>query len=279
MRTRRSIEARILLAFLLVIFAIPTSVAEDDVVCFTAMVPEEPVTDVIYHGEQYLGLTYVFGHNCSNWSIEVSSLLFGHSLGGLNREDVEAGKSIVSSIAVNPDASFGAYDVTVYFNYTNEENENISRSYDFTLHLVRSIVVRSVLLPEGNDHTLAVTFEAFQKFDNVTVLFHGNGDVGVTDEEIYLENVGIGKTTVSTTVYQLPDAFSSQKVGYHIIARLDNHIIEVTEHNTELNIDWDGSGGDPFSVINRTQQIIIISTMAVTLVAFNYYIFFHKKRK
>jgi len=239
MRTRRSIVSRLLLAFLLIIFVLPTSVAEDDVVCFTAMVPGRPVTDVIYYGERSVGLTLVFGHNCSNWSIEVSSPLFGHSLRGLNPEEIEAGKNIVSSIAVNPDASFRTYDVTAYLNYTNEEGEAVNRSYDFNLTLLPTWRMVDVHVPEGGDHQLSVTFETFRKFHNVTIHFGGDGNVGVEDERIVLEDVEPGNHTVRTTVVRVDSwAGNAQEVNWHIIGVVENRTLEKAEYNIPVDVGW-----------------------------------------
>jgi hypothetical protein len=225
------------LAVSIILWSMPVE-GEEDEVLILAYIPEEPITDVVYKGERCVVLSIFFGQNCTDWSWDIQDPLFiTHPL-TITKERVEAGKGRIYAIDIDPGAAIGTYDFTVYLNYTTEGGDLVNNEYDFTLHMKKSLEMVDVHVTDGRDHKLWVSFETFQPFSNVTVVFDGDGDVGIADERIVLENVEVGVHKVSTTVFQDPEGWSAQEVGWAVTGVVDNRTIEKGEYNIDVDVNW-----------------------------------------
>jgi hypothetical protein len=239
---------------------------------------EATETNVVYEGETKFGLIVEFGQNCSNWSVEMFNHLFTNPLWGVTNREIIAGEGRGFGLDINPDAELGPYPVTIFVNYTNEDNEPIINRFYLTLYYNRSIEIIDLHLPTSDDLTFSVSVETFQRIDNLTVRFDGDGDVGVADEEMSLFDVPVGKQFFSTTVHRRPEGMSGQEVGYSVIAQIGERTVEFGEYNIDVTINWDGRSDDD-SPSNRMRIILIIVSLGSILVAINYYLFFYKQEK
>ena len=217
---------------------------EEDIVKILAPIPGAPATDVVYVGEHHLRLSIISGQNCSNWSVELSNPLFITHLRGIARESIVEGKKISFSLEVDPDVDLGTYSFTVFINYSTDLGP-VNSSYDFQLTLVKAWRVVDVHVPDGGDHKLSVTFETFVDFHNITILFGGDGNVGVEDERIVLEDVEPGEHTVKTTVVRVDSMpGNAQEISWDLTGVVDNRTLEKAEYNVNVDVSWGVPGFD-----------------------------------
>ncbi|MCJ2541190.1 MAG: hypothetical protein LN414_07975, partial [Candidatus Thermoplasmatota archaeon] len=194
--------------------------------------------DVVYIGEQGVNLRITFGQDCRDWTLEVKDPLFTTRHWGLHRVEVEAGKGIGTSLNLVPDVEPGTYDFIVYLNYSTDDGP-VNSTYTFNLTIKRAWRVVDVHVPDGGDHRLSVTFETFVNFHNITVLFGGDGNVGVEDERIVLEDVEPGEHTVKTTAVRVDSMWgNAQEASWHLIGVVDNRTIEKMEYNVPVDVSW-----------------------------------------
>lgn len=226
------------LGLLILIISSGSVHGEEDFVKILAPIPGAPATDVVYAGEHHLRLSITNGQNCSDWAVELSSPLFITYLRGIARERLIEGKKVSFSLEVDPDADIGTYSFTVFINYSTDLGP-VNSSYDFQLTLVNAWRVVDVHVPDAGNHKLSVTFETFVDFHNITVLFGGDGDVGVEDERIVLEDVEPGEHTVSTTVVRR-ESFpgNAQEVSWDLTGVVDNRTLEKAEYNINVDVSW-----------------------------------------
>jgi hypothetical protein len=250
----------------------------EDAVKIGASIPGAPATDVVYKGEISVMLSITNGQNCSNWSVELSNPLFITHLRGIARERMVEGKKVSYSLEINPDADIGTYSFTVFINYSTDDGHQASTEHDFTIHHRRSYEVVTVDAPHGADHTFALSVEFFQQFKNFTVMFDGEGGIGIEDEIIVLENPDIGVVTISTTVFQNRSEYSSQLVSYYCIGVVDNRTIEVWEYNIPVSVTW--GDDEPEDPDEPTWQppIALIALLCLVLIVFNVYWFWLRRR-
>jgi hypothetical protein len=215
----------------------------EDVVRVVATTPGEPDADVVYVGERAVDLLVQFGQDCQNWSVDLRSPLFLTWLRGVTCEEVKAGEGHHHWVELDPEAEPGTYDLTVHLNYSTDEGP-VNSSYDFQLKLVRAWGVVDVHTPDGDDHHLSVTFETFVPFHNVTVLFGGDGDVGVADERLVLEDVKPGEHTVSTTVVEVESwPGNAQEISWDLTGVVDNRTLQKAEYNVHVDVSWGDAPG------------------------------------
>ena len=231
---------------------------EEDFVKIGAPIPGAPATDVVYVGEHHLRLSITNGQNCSNWSVELSNPLFITHLRGNGRESLVEGKKRSFSLEVDPDADIGTYSFTVYLKYSTDQGP-VNSSYDFQLTLVKAWRVVDVHVPDGGDHQLSVTFETFVRFHNVTVLFGGDGNVGVEVERIVLEDVGPGEHTVKTGVIRVDSmAGNAQEVSWDLTGVVENRTLLKSEYNIPVDVSWGIPGFDAPLVLMAAVGVMLM---------------------
>ncbi len=202
-------------------------------------------TDVAYQGDQWMHLYVKFGQDCSNYTIDLKSPLFLTHIRGLNPRTIETGKVITYGLELDPQAAPGIYNFTAYFNYTTAGGEDVNSSYDFSLTLLQTWKVLDVHVPDGGDYRLSVTFETFLRFHNVTVLFGGDGNVGVEDERIVLEDLEPGEHTVKTKVIRVDSmAGNAQEVSWDLTGVVENRTLWKSEYNIPVDVSWGIPGFD-----------------------------------
>jgi len=275
-RVRLAACSIVSLAMALVLSSGPV-VRADDIVEFRAPVPGASATDVVYKGEHDLILSIISGQNCSNLSVELSNPLFITQLRGIARERVTEGKKNSFSLEVNPDADIGIYSVTVFNNYTNDGGEQISKVYRFTIRHERSIELVRVQTPHGSDHSFTLSMETFQRFENLTVRFNGDGDIGFENETIALEDPEIGMINVSTTVVRDMGGYSAQEVGYYYAAVIDNRTIELWKYNIPVSVRWEANGSGDLDEPGGQRVVAMIAVLCAVLVLFNILWFLHRR--
>ncbi len=229
-----------------------------DIIRLRTGMSDSELDDVVFIGEQSVHLEFTSPCECRDLSVEMKDPIFETWLRGVARGEVEEGKKIRFGINMAPDVEPGTHDFNVWLNYTTDDGP-VNRTYTFTLEVVKAWEVKDVHLPDGGDHELSVTFETFVDFHNITVLFGGDGDVGVKDEEIVLEDVKPGKHTVKTTVVKVDSpGWNTQEASWDLMGEVDNRTLQKARYNIPVDVSWGVPGFDA--------PLLFIAAMMVLLV-------------
>ncbi len=98
------------------------------------------------------------------------------------------------------------------------------------------------------------------RFHNVTVLFGGDGNVGVEDERIVLEDLEPGEHTVKTRVTRVDSMpGNAQEVSWDLTGVVENRTIEKSEYNIPVDVSWGVPGFDASLVLLAAVGALVMS--------------------
>jgi len=250
------------LIFIILILLIPNAKANEDQAYLYVKQGEE--TDsylVLYKGETDVNAQIIFGQNCTSWGIEVHSPLFTNPMHGTIPIPFKAGTRHHTSLLIDPNAPIGKYPITIYFNYTNDDNLNISNKFNFIIDYKKALEIKELNLPKGSEREFSLKIETFEKFEKLKVEFDSDGDIETKKHEIILENISMGNYTFVTKIYRRESSpENAQELGYWIIGTVNNRTVEFGEKNIPANIAWGvGEGFIPgFEIIFLIISFIIL---------------------
>lgn len=250
------------LIFIIFILLVPNVRANEDQAYLYVNQGEE--TDdylVLYKGETDVYVKVIFGQNCTSWGIEVRSPLFIDPIQGITPIPFKAGTRHHTSLLIDLNAPVGKYPITVYFNYTNDNNLNISNQFNFTIEYKKALEIKELNFPKGFEREFSLKIETFEKFEKLKVEFDSDGDIETKKHEIILENISAGNYTFKTKIYRRESSpENAQELGYWIIGTVNNRTVEFGEKNIPVKINWGlGEGFIPgFEIIFLVISFVIL---------------------
>lgn len=241
----RNIVITILIAFtsLQVLIMDNVSASNDDEIFFQAQgktghSPEND-TDTVYQGEDHITLIVLFSQNSTEWNIDLIHPLFLYNVSGVSHSTAKAGLIYRNNMEINSSSDFGDYNISVYFNYTDDDGNKIKRTYNTILHYIPTLEIKKIKKPTTNDKNFLIEVESFIQFDSLIVKFGSDGNIGIQDSEQDFQNLPPGNYSFRTGITQIrAPIYDDQEVSYHIIGNIGNRTIEFHEYNINISIDW-----------------------------------------
>lgn len=234
-------------------------------------------TNVVYLGEEKIKLVVVFGENCTNWSIDLDDDFFSTEISGISPSKKSAGSVYIKDLPINESSIFGEHYITLFFNYTNEENEIITNEYKFILNYLNTLYIKEIVLPTYNSKIFQLHIETFINFSRIQFLFDSDGDIEIINPEQELLSPIPGNYTIETGITKRSSRpGNSQEVGYHIIGYTGNRTVEFKENNIGISLNWISINSD--EVFNNVTYMLLI-TIVIIAIIFNYKYHFKQERK
>ena len=252
--------------------------ASEDEVYLSPISPTERETHILYYGENYLELIVIFGQNCTNWSIDLKCPLFISEISGIDPDRVEKGFMYDPQLVVNLSAPVGDYQFPIYFNYTNDDNINVTQKFIYEIAYLPSIEIRKISLPLNQRHTFQIDIEIFNNISEINVTLDADGDIKLDPIYFNLYNVTSGNYSFSSKVYREKSFLgNSQEVGYRITGYINNRTIVFDQSNIDVTVSWSENVRSSLSDISYLQIILITSSIFVLFNVINY--FYRRKRE
>lgn len=252
----------------------PVIQGEEDGAYFYAPLTGKTETHVAYEGEEPLSLRVIFGQNCTNWSVEIQNPLFARDVRDVDYEQMPAGMKMSRGIDLNPNATPGEYNVTIYFNYTDEQENYITNTFHYLIVLQQTLEIKSITIPNESERVFSLEVQTFVVFSWIEVLFDSDGDVDVHPEKLHFSDLQPGNYTFETQIKRDASfADDKQEVGYYIGGSIGNRTVEFTEKNIEVSISWDESVKEN---VSATSTALLICGIIAVAIIFNYH---HYRKK
>ncbi len=253
-----------LLIFFLLLFSIlflKTTTAEEDKVYFHTPANSSTPIDYVLVGEEQIDLKIVFGNNCTNWSVELNSLLFNTILEGIHFQNKSIGKTNDFSLQINQNAIPNNYLIEIYFNYTLLDGQISSKIFKITLHYFKSLEICEIHLPTLKDMRFFIIIHTYISFSQIKIEFDADGDISVDPTIIELSHPEPGLYTLQTNISRLKNSDGdSQEVGYQIIGEYQGRDIQLGASNININVDWNQQ-----LTIKKSEDIFWIAIVSLTI--------------
>lgn len=230
---------------------------------------QERTDSVVYVGEDAIKFTWEFGQNAHNYSTEVRSPLFLRPLKPCIMPLFQtAGSGGGTALEINPKAHLGLYKIIGFFNYTDDNEINISRQYNFTVELKKALAIRNIKVPEGKERIMSVDIETYIEFSELTVEFNTDGDIRVELEKISRHDLEPGSYNFKTSIFKDAVLVSEQQeLGYRVIGYFDSRHVYFDDNWTmPVNIDWQTTDKMDSFVGNNSENVFCGGTILIILV-------------
>ena len=276
-RIIRDRKIRVMISFFalsLVIFLQDQADAESNMISLYPAGSETNESHVVYEGEDSLLLRIEFPVNCTYWSVEFSSELFQHPFTDRVIENRSKGDALETRIEINPEASLGKYQIEIYFNYTDEDDQEIFSNRTYELDYVRIFEIKSISLPSRKNNELSLEIELFDDCQEVNVSF-SSLEFGFQDEEIVRSDLKNGTHVFRTTIFWRDVRREQQSLGYLVKVRIDDRVLAYREYS--IPIDWEND--DSPSEDNQSQIYLgVVGVISLTIILISL-IFFRSRNR
>jgi len=227
------------LIFIVFIILLPNVKGTEDQAYFYISDREIMEKPIVYVGEDLIYFAIVFGQNITEYSFEMDSPLFTHPLIDKMQESFFVGNSFHMSMEINRTAPNGKYPIKFYFNYTNENNTEIKKVFNFTIEYRKSLEIKELKIPKNKEREFLLKIETYEFFSKLIVEFDSDGNIETKKHEIVLENISVGNYTLKTKIYRRESSpENAQELGYWIIGTVNNRTVEFGEKNIPVKINW-----------------------------------------
>ena len=276
------ISITVLTVVLYISFVVTPVQSEEDRIYFESNGSDKE-THFLFEGEEMLDAVLIFGENCTRWGIDITTDLFGPNffLHETHNESVKAGTSIELEFILNEDIPFGNYNTTIRFNYTTEDDEEITKTFYYIIHYVKVLEITKVRIPETWDENFVVEVEIFLNISKLKVGFDSDGNIKITNKSLNYSNLSPGKYFFKTPIY-MSESFpgDEQELGYRITATIEenqtNRSIVFSEYNMKVSV---GKAEDSEKPIFDNWGAILIGVAVVALIVFNYFYYFRGREQ
>ena len=260
--------------FLVIILSVTSislsSIANDDF--HISILGEQNNTTLIPVGKSSLDLRVSIGEiNYSEYHVTYYSPLFLFSYPISENGNVHPNSSHDYQIDIDPSSDPGRYIITFIANITTKEN--ISRTFfiNKSISYVSSLVLLDVSLPSEHERDVQVSIRTYMFFDEISMVFNTDGDVGIDPKIITLYNLSQGTYQFNSTVHQIDIGYGNQEIGFKVIAFYNSQFFEIIEENVNVEILWEEEDQNDGGITNwATPFILIICLVLVNLYFLNY---------
>lgn len=212
--------------------------------------------------------------NCREYFIEYYSPFFLFSFPITENRNINANSTNDYQIDINRSAIPGYYNVTFKTIITMEENITRTLYFNKSLLYVSSLEILDVQFPSKYERTVQITIKTHLVFNNISLMFNTDGDVGIDPEIITYTNLSQGIYQFKGTVYQLDYGYGSQEIGFKIIAFYDSQFFEIIEENVNVGILWEEEDQDEPKNTNWAFPFILL----ILLFVVNLFLYYRWKR-
>ena len=208
--------------------------------------------------------------NCREYSIEYYSPFFLFSYPITENGTINANSANDYQIDINRSAIPGCYNVTFKTIITMEENITRTLYFNKSLLYVSSLEILDVQFPSKYERTVQITIKTHLVFNEISLIFNTDGDVGIAPEIITYTNLSQGIYQFNGTVYQLDYGYGSQEIGFKIIAFYDSQFFEINEENVNVGILWEEEDQDEQKNMNWAIPFILFIILILINLLFYY---------
>ncbi len=208
--------------------------------------------------------------NCREYFIEYYSPFFLFSFPITENGNINANSSNDYQIDINRSAIPGYYNVTFKTIITMEENITRTLYFNKTFSYMLTLEILDVQFPSNYERTVQITINTHLFFNEISLIFNTDGDVGIAPEIITYTNLSQGIYQFNGTVYQWDIGYGSQEIGYKIVAFYDSQFFEIIEENVNVVILWEEEDQDEQKNTNWAIPLILFIFLCLINLLFYY---------